>query len=159
MNLRMTLLLIAVSVPSLAFAQAYKCKQADGSLSFQDHPCPIGSVGASVTLRPVTGAYAEPADARGGPKAAVAQRTLAPNDGLSDYQRRLADEQTKAQNERIAAQNRMLRCNLARQQLGVLKEARPVYSYDNKGERIYVKDENRAAQVSSAERRVAEQCN
>jgi hypothetical protein len=157
MNLRVALLIIATSLPSLAFAQAYKCKQTDGSLSFQDHPCAIGSVGTPVTLRPITGAYVEPADVHGLPKAAATPRA-APNAPV-DYQRRLADEQTKAQNERILAHNRMLRCNLARQQLGVLKEARPVYSYDNKGERIYVKDENRAAQVSSAERRVVEDCN
>jgi hypothetical protein len=159
MNFRLALLVVATSVPSLAFAQAYKCKQTDGSLSFQDHPCAIGSVGAPVTLRPTTGAYVEPADARGIPKAATTQKTLASKGAPVDSQRQLADEQTKAQNEQILAHNRMLRCNLARQQLGILKESRPVYSYDSKGERVYVKDENRTAQVSSAERRVAEECN
>jgi hypothetical protein len=156
MNLRLVLFVVATAVPSLAFAQAYKCKQANGTLSFQEQPCAVGSVGAPVTLRPVTGAYAEP-EVTGTSK--TTPRARASNDPVADYQRRLADEQTKAQNDQIRAHNRMLGCNAARHQLGVLKESRPVYSYNNKGERVFVADEDRAAQVSSAERRVAELCN
>ena len=52
----------------------------------------------------------------------------------------------------------MQRCNYARQQLGVAKAERPIYSYDNKGERQYVSDENRKATVAAAEKRVAEDC-
>jgi hypothetical protein len=155
MNLRLVLLVITTTMPMLAFAQAYKCKQANGSVSFQEQPCAVGSAGAPITLRPVTGAYAEP-DVSGTSK--TLPRARASNDP-NDYQRRLADEQTKTQNEQIRAHNRMVGCNAARQQLGVLKESRPVYSYNNKGERVFVADENRAAQVSSAERRVAELCN
>lgn len=156
MNLRLVLFVVAAAVPPLASAQAYKCKQANGSLSFQEQPCAVGSSGAPIALRPVTGAYAEP-DVPGASKTPA--RARASNDPNVDYQRRLADEQTKAQNEQIRAHNRMVGCNAARQQLGVLKESRPVYSYNNKGERVFVADENRPAQISSAERRVAELCN
>ncbi|GHU12639.1 hypothetical protein AGMMS50225_20960 [Betaproteobacteria bacterium] len=156
MNLRITLLIIAMSVPSLAFAQAYKCKLANGAVSFQDHPCAIGSVGTPLTLQPASSPSVEPVNTP--TKAAVRPRTKTFVPG-GDYQRRLADEQLKAQNEQVIAHNRMLRCDHARQQLGVLKVGRPVYSYNDKGERVYVEDKNRAAQLALAEQRVAEACN
>lgn len=80
-----------------------------------------------------------------------------------DLDRQLAEqgnaEQRKAEEEKAIAFNRMQRCNYARQQLGVVKTERPVYSYDKKGERQYVSDENRQASITAAERRVAEECN
>ena len=39
------------------------------------------------------------------------------------------------------------------------KTERPIFSYDNKGNRQYVNDADRAATVTAAERRVAEECN
>ncbi len=75
-----------------------------------------------------------------------------------EYQRRRAEEQTKAYNEQVRATNQMHDCNHARQQLGVLKGGRPVHSYDNKGDRQYVNDENRQAEISAAEQRVAKAC-
>jgi hypothetical protein len=53
----------------------------------------------------------------------------------------------------------MQRCNHARQQLGVAKTERPIFSYDNKGQRQYVQDDARKATVVAAEKRVAEDCN
>ena len=76
-----------------------------------------------------------------------------------DYQRRRADEETKAYNDKVKATNQMHDCNYARQQLGVLKDATPAFSRDNKGDRHYVTDENRQAEVSKAEQRVAAACN
>jgi hypothetical protein len=80
-----------------------------------------------------------------------------------DFERQLAEQrntaQRKAEEEKAIAFNRMQRCNHARQQLGVVKTERRVYSYDNKGERQYVSDENRQATITAAERRVAEECN
>jgi hypothetical protein len=75
-----------------------------------------------------------------------------------DYQMRRAEEQTKAHNDRVNAFNQMQRCNYARQQLGILKEPRPVYRRDNNGDRQYVSDENRQAEITAAEQRVAEAC-
>ncbi len=74
-----------------------------------------------------------------------------------EAQKRQADEQAKA-NAEAQAFNQMQACNQARQQLGVAKEPRRIYSYDNNGDRKYVEDENRAALVASAQQRVAESC-
>gem|GEM_PF-6626019 len=58
--------------------------------------------------------------------------------------------------QQVQARNQMINCN--RQQLGVTKESRPIYGYDNKGNRQYVDDDTRAATTSSAEQRVANEC-
>jgi hypothetical protein len=42
-------------IPLLAHAQAYKCKQPDGSLGFQDHPCQVGAAGTAIALPPIQG--------------------------------------------------------------------------------------------------------
>lgn len=76
-----------------------------------------------------------------------------------DLESRQAAEQRKAEDDKAIAFNRMQRCNFARQQLGVVNGGRPIFSYDNKGERQYVDDENRKATTTAAEKRVAQDCN
>lgn len=50
------------------------------------------------------------------------------------------------------------RCNDARRNLGVLKEAKPVFSYNNKGEKQYVSDDNRQTEIAKATEAVARYC-
>jgi hypothetical protein len=54
---------------------------------------------------------------------------------------------------------RQANCNTARHNLGVLKEQRPVFSYDNKGNRQYVDDKDRAGATAQAQADVASNCN
>ena len=49
-------------------------------------------------------------------------------------------------------------CNSARHNLGVLSEQRPAYSYDNKGNRVFIEDNDRAAALARAQQQVAENC-
>jgi len=61
---RLVLALTLACVPWLAHAQGYKCKQADGSTTYQDHACPSGTASSSavstdqsldIGLPPLTG--------------------------------------------------------------------------------------------------------
>jgi len=61
---RVMLALTLACVPWLAHAQGYKCKQADGTTSYQDHACPSGTASSSavatdqsldIGLPPLTG--------------------------------------------------------------------------------------------------------
>jgi hypothetical protein len=92
----------------------------------------------------------------------AAAATQSWQDKERDFQKRKAQaqvQQAQADADRDKAFNRSQRCNYERQQLGVLKEARPVYSRDNKGERQYMADENRPAAVDAAQRKVDAACN
>ncbi|MDQ8020726.1 MAG: DUF4124 domain-containing protein [Moraxellaceae bacterium] len=144
-----------------AHAQAYKCKQANGRVSFQDQPCDDARSGSAIVLP--SGGSPAPAPARSSVptgntgKVHPAQK-LSPQDQLREAQRQREDRQIAEQNAKNEAYNRSVRCNSARQQLGVAKSERPIYSYNNAGERQYVEDKDRAANVAAAERRVAEEC-
>ena len=149
--------------PALAHAQAtYKCKQPSGTVSFQDQPCQAGAIGSTVALPPAgadTSRVAEPS--KGATKAgrshpAVADPTWQEKE--ADFQRRRAEEEVRAHNEKVAAYNKSLRCNQARQQLGVAKEGGAIFSRDNQGNRNYVDDKDRAAVIARTERTVAAEC-
>ena len=130
--------------PVLAQAQAYKCKQPDGSSSFQDKPCAAGA-GSKITITPAMPEAAP--GSRPAPKS-VAVRGAEPKPNPAEEARAKAVEE----------QNRMARCQRARQQLGVAQTARPVYSTDKSGNRTYVDDADRAALLGSSEQRVRQEC-
>jgi len=44
---RLVLAAMLACAPWLAHAQGYKCKQADGSVSYQDHACPAGTASSA----------------------------------------------------------------------------------------------------------------
>jgi hypothetical protein len=161
MKIRINCLMLLLCFPLLAQAEAYKCKQPDGSLSFQDQPCPSGAISSALNL-PVTSAPVEPAGKSKAPNGTTPRKVIVTGDPVQDRdrerQRRQAEDEIRAQNQETKAFNQMQRCNYARQQLGVLKEARPVFRRDDKGERQYVKDENRQTEIAAAEQRVAEAC-
>jgi Domain of unknown function (DUF4124) len=156
------LVAVLMLVPALASAQIYKCKRADGSVGFQSDPCPAGTAGSAISVVPASGYYSgapETSNATRKDGAQRAMRALPPaQPNAQDAASRRAEEETRARNEEIAAHNKALRCNSARQQLGILREARPVYSRDNEGKRVYLEDSNRQAEISAAQQRVAAEC-
>lgn len=161
MLLRIIWLMLLMSAPLVAQAQAYKCKQSDGSLSFQDHPCLAGAVSSKLSLPPPSDPV-EPENNPNRPKKARTQKSLGSENSWQskedDEKRRRADEEINAANEKTRIHNKMVSCNLARNQLKIAKNGRAAYSLDNKGDRHYIEDENRQSVISSKERIVAEEC-
>lgn len=184
------LLLVASSLHAGAHAQMFKCKGADGQVSFQGVPCTAGTTDMNPPPRPAateanpvlprrdskpganwdTGprpatpslpspvATPAPSNPPAPPAAPRVAREPRQSPQAAELERQQA-EQRSAEDAKAAAFNRMQRCNHARQQLGVARTERPIYWYDNKGERQYVSDANRAATTAAAEKRVAEECN
>jgi hypothetical protein len=148
---------IALYAPLYAHAAAYKCKQPNGSMSFQDTPCTKDAVGSSIALPKVQGD--EPVDA-----GSVKNQKLPGSGGAapsaeSDFQKRRAEKEVKEHNEQAEASNRLAKCQRARQQLDVLKAQRPAYRVDANGQRNYINDDNRAAEIAAGDQRAAEACN
>ncbi|MBL8482663.1 MAG: DUF4124 domain-containing protein [Rhodocyclaceae bacterium] len=142
---------LMLMLPAVAMAQAYKCKQPNGSISFQDQPCQTGSAESQVKVRTPSGQSA--ADARSGSSAG--QRQL--NRERDAEMQRMEDE-VREHNQKVVAEQRAARCNNARRNLGVLKEQAPVFRYDNNGEKQYLDDSNRQAEIEAAQRKVSEYC-
>lgn len=162
MSIRIIWLVFFMSAPLMAQAQAYKCKQPDGSLSFQDKPCSGDAASSKITLPPVTMDAVEPVNQPNRQKRAATQKIMGSENAWQtkerDDKRRRDEEEINAANQKILAHNKMISCHLARSQLEIANGGRPAYSLDNKGDRHYIEDENRQAAISSKERIVAQEC-
>jgi hypothetical protein len=134
-------LLALLCVPRLAHADAYRCKQADGSLAFQDQPCQAGSSGSQIGLKPAQG-YAPPSPDQSGQAAPGSPRP----------------DPNAAARAQVEANNRTIRCNAARHELGVMQEQRPAYHYDNNGNKVYVEDKDRPAAIATAKDTIESDC-
>lgn len=148
--------LALTAAASPAWAQTYKCTQPDGKTAFQDQPCHMsGSTGGSVNIK-VTPPSSDPL-----PPSAPAARQRSPYAGSTGAGTGMqtADAQAAQQaRQQAEAQNRSARCNSARSNLGALKAQRPVFQYDNKGEKQYLDDSKRQSEMAAAQRGVAENC-
>ena len=149
----MNRLLIAalLSAPLLAHADAYRCKQPDGSTSYQDHPCPGTAKGGSYNL-PTAQGYAPPAAA---PK---------PDDSSAPHHtpgaaQNAAVDQANAQIRALNSEARAAHCNTARRNLGTLNDQVRVYSRGDDGQRQYMDDKDRPAAIAAAQQQVDENCN
>lgn len=144
-------LMVLLWAPLPASAQAYKCKQANGSTSFQDHPCQPGTTGAPMVLPRPGGESRPPPETR--------LPTWQEAEQESRRKRIEAENRAQAQQaQKAAAHEKMQRCAAARRDLAALKEARPVYSLDDKGQRQYVEDKDRPAVLAEVQRAVASEC-
>jgi len=183
------LLVAAASSPIAAQAQVYKCPQANGTVGFQGTPCantakPAARPSAAdlnaqraqqpAAATPYEDPYATNVNSRPHPVAPTTQAPMAPEprtpQPATPQSTIVAD--VKARNERDARQQaaqaahdqndhaaRQQRCNDAVHNVDVLRQQRPVYTLDNKADRHYVDDKDRARTLADAEQQMAAACN
>ena len=186
MNIRLTCLaLLFAAFHSGAHAELNKCVDANGRTSVQDTPCP-SDPHAHERKRPIPGTR-DPAFAqrqkdsrpdanwdpgrelvvdmpRPQPRAGEAPVTAAAARAAATwqekdraFQQRQAGAQARAE-QPVRAPATGFECARARQQVEVVNTARPVYRQDSHGNRHYISDENRQAEITAAERRMADAC-
>ncbi|WP_345533583.1 DUF4124 domain-containing protein [Viridibacterium curvum] len=144
------LLVMSIAGPQ-AHSQAYKCKQANGRVSFQDQPCSDAASGSTINLpaAPAKGAAASGNEST--PKKTAEEQ-------WRDVQSQRLEQKAREQNEKTAAYNKSVRCDNARRRLEFLKIDRPMFTRDKDGNRQYYEDGQRASMIAAAERTVAEEC-
>jgi predicted metal-dependent hydrolase len=147
-TLVLALPLLLAAVPALA--ETYKCKDADGRITYQGQPCQPGAV--VVVLSPPAPVPPEQVERARAEAARLRQQQE------QDSRRQQEREAERTAAAQVEAAERAAHCQAARRQLGVAKSGRPIYTYDNAGEKRYVDDKSRAAMQSEAERRVAAHC-
>lgn len=143
--------LAVLAAPSSPLAEMYKCKRPDGKTSFQDSPCEKGAESTPVIVNDPSPAYDPEAKAK-------APRFVNKADKPPQSRTPIADDLLRQRNRQLEAQNRAMACNAARRDVEVLKKERPVYSYDKSGNKVYVEDSNRAAELAAARQRAADAC-
>lgn len=157
LHLSTVLALLIAALPLPSVAQAYKCKQPNGSTSFQDQPCPNGSTGTTVTLQsapPVQAKAPQPAaNTKGGFIPVVPKQAAAPAPEMTR-----AEREAKEESERVRAQNQAQRCAAAREQVATLKGGGIVYRKGERGNTEFLNSDARRAETRNAEERVSKEC-
>lgn len=148
----------------VAHAQQYKWKDARGRTVYGDVPpagvkaTPIGPVPAAPAAAPAApAAGTETAKAAGAKDA----KPLTPAEKEMEFRRRVKEAQEAAakQAEKDKAErDRQENCELAREQERTLASGQRVARVDEKGERYYVNDAQRAQELAKARQSVSEWC-
>lgn len=137
---------------AMAFAPAhgiYKWVDEKGVTHFSEHPPPDGRKATKVEpkVTPPSSPAAKPVDWK--------QREL------DARQRKLEKEQKedfRKATEHNEGARRQNRCAYARQQVGILSTQVPVYSTNERGERAYLEDRDRAAELAQWKREIEATC-
>ncbi len=132
----------------------YKWVDEDGNVHYSDQPPPQGHEAEELILE----------SAPSGDDVREAQKRL---DALQAKYQTSQDQRSAAQEEKRLQRaleqqqrvDRQRRCIWARQNLGPLTTKLPVYSLDEKGDRIYLDDEERAAEIERKRADINKFCN
>ncbi len=151
MNARL-LLAAALFLPLTAAAQIYEYKDAAGRTVYTDQP-PTGQVIKGRTVAKEAAGPASTSTANAAPKS-VADREL-------DFKKRQKEQQeaaAKAEKETTTKQARKEDCEQARRNLQIFESGERVATRDENGERVYLDDNQRAAEAERARKAVSELC-
>jgi len=153
--------LVLVLLAAPAFAQ-YSWIDAKGTRIFSDRPPPPGTPSAQILKEPrriAPPAYGEPAPAAPPPQAAPATPagpSLAERD--ADFRARLAkreDAERKLTQQQAAQAER---CKALKRREVTLAAGRRLAEYDEKGERSFVSDEERARRLAETRKTQGAEC-
>jgi hypothetical protein len=142
MNL-VVLLALCLAAFAASAQTMYKWVDEKGTTHFSEDPPPDGKA-TKVEVKPV-----------------------APGTQRSDEwrQRELESRQRRAEKEGVEAQSRgrdqaqrAQRCRYARRELDLLKNTNRVYSLNNKGERVYMEDQDRPVEIEKWTREADRNC-
>jgi len=147
-----------------ANAQQYKWKDSRGRTVYGDLPpagvkaTPISSVSAPAAPAAPAGSGGTETGAKGAAKDA---KPLTPAEQEMEFRRRVKEAQeaaAKKAKEDQAERDKKQNCELAREQERTLASGQRVSRVDEKGERYYVNDAQRAQELSQARRSISEWC-
>lgn len=136
-------------------AQVYKWVDKDGKVQYTDTPPPPGAAKAD-PKKVETGTSATPAESAA---AAPAGKSL--QERAKDFDKRRSNEADKAKKdaeaEKVAKNNEDV-CRQTRASLFDLETGRPIYRFNEKGEREIVGEEQRLADMAKARELIAATC-
>lgn len=140
-----TLMLITV----LAEAGVYKCETSAG-LVYSERPCPKDAKEHDFRMVKPTESVSRETS---GDSAKLMQQM-----NSESKARKLNDEKKREAAAEDAARDRSMKCDQAKQKLGMYKQPMRIYSKDQNGERTYVEDDARASIIEDLKKEVESNC-
>lgn len=147
--------LAALAFAAAASAQTYKWVDKDGRVRYGDQPPPGVKAtplkGYSAPAAPAASADAKKDDKKGA-------KPLSPEAAFRKRQQDQKEAEEKASKERAEADTRRQNCEVARANLRQLESGQRISSVNAQGERVFIDDNERAAQTQRAQKAVSEHC-
>lgn len=150
MNHGLAMLLLLLSFSS--HAALNKWVDAGGKVHYSDTPL------ADTKVQTLRGSTAP--DAKTPSREAAAPKTLAEREAEWKKSQKLKEEaEQKASQEKEAASEKQKNCESARSNLATLENSPAIVTYDEKGERTLMDDDNRKQRTGEARKAVSSYCN
>jgi hypothetical protein len=140
---RIVLLALGLAAFAASAQTMYKWVDEKGTTHFSEYPPPDGKA-AKVEVKPTAPETPRSDDWR--------QRDL------ESRQRRAQKDVAEAEARRRDEAQRGQRCRQARSELDTVKNSRRVYTVDKKGDRAYMEDKDRPAEIEKWSREVERNC-
>lgn len=157
--MRRAALLLAMFVTLPAAAQVYSWRDSGGRLNYADQPPATGEVKLLQDPRQARAAPAAPTAGGATVTASNKPKTLAERE-LEFRQRRAAAAEAEAEETKEAAEmaDRQRYCEQVRSQLAALNSGQRVSRFNAAGEREYLDDAARAAEVDRQQQQLEQNC-
>jgi hypothetical protein len=159
--------LVSLTVAALAFAfagsaqaQVFKCVDANGKTVYSQSPCPKGSKSSTLSKTPPPASSA-PADKKGDAKAAAKPgATTAAEKDMEFRKRQQEKEEADKKAAQDAAQTKQAQenCARAKEQVAQYDIGGRMSRINAQGERVYLGDDEIAAERAKAQASVAQNC-
>lgn len=155
MRVLVSLLLSAAALSIAGHAVAgeyiYQWKDASGQYVYSDNP-PPGNIPSRMLRRDAVGEISQPSPSPASPT--TADRELE----LKKRQQEQAEKQAKSDKDNADAKTRAQNCELAKNQLTALESGQRVARFNAQGEREFLDDAQRSAEVERTRKIIAESC-
>ena len=146
-----TLIALAVLLAAALPAQAiYKWVDEKGVTHFSDDPPPDGKKAQKIEPK-VT-----PPSSDAKPMESWKQREQESRKNKIEQDQKSESQKARSQND---AAERTYKCSYARRELNILEKQVPIYTVNEKGDRVYMEDKDRPAEIAEYKRAIAQYCN
>ena len=155
---RILLTLLAIAFAAAASAQTYKWVDTNGKVQYGDTP--PGDATSVTRLKTPSGAAPASAAAPEGKKdAAAKEKALTPEQAFQKRQQDRDKAEQAAEKERAKTDEKRANCEQAQANLRQLQSGQRMWTVNAAGERIFMDDDQRAAQSDRAQQAVSRWCN
>lgn len=154
--------LLAAMLISTAAAAQWAWKDENGRVVYSDRPPPASVRPDRIVRQPggnVLNTAGAPADAKGDGKAEAPKTWAEREADLRKRQSERADTEKKSAEEQAQQSQRRADCERARSYAATLESGTRIVRTDAKGERVYLEDDQRAAELARARDVIARSCN
>lgn len=141
----------------VAQAQAFRWVDKDGKVRYGDTPPPgvkaTPMKGIQTSPPPAPAASGQDGKGQGSPKPPVD-----PAQAFNERQMKAKEEAAKAEKERVDAETRQKNCERSKGFLAALEGGQRISTTNSKGERSFLDDDSRKAQIEETKAEIAKNC-